>query len=211
MSAPALPGLNDLVDVSLTDGACHASRVEDVDGATFTVAAPADLADPDRPGIGAHLELAWLRGGGRLAVCVQLVAVTGDLPRRWVLRALDEPRRRSRRVFVRGGGGERIRLNRRSGPPAPAEGEVADLGEGSVRCRLRTGEYEPGDRLDIGIHLDDGVVEVVGRVRSVEFDPASGYYHLIATYDPDEILGRRIRRYVLHRQMEQRRRGGAVG
>lgn len=206
MAPTSLPGINALVDVSLIDGSSHPSRVEDVDAEVYTVAAPFGIQDAERPDIGTLMEIVWLDDDSRLGAPARLNGFTGERPPRWQLRIVGEPRRQTRRTFVRGGGGEPVRLIRLDGDPKPVDGWVNDISEGGVRCRLLTGDFGRDDRLEVLIGLGDAQVTVSGRVLFVRYDPETEDFELVVTYETVETNGRTIRGYILRRQMEERRR-----
>jgi hypothetical protein len=200
-----LPTINALVDV-LIQGASYPSRVEDVDDASFTVAAPRDVPDVARPVVGTSLDLAWLRAGGRFAVPVRLTGITREQPPRYVVEVVGEPYRHNRRAYMRGGGGESIRLTRQTPDAIAVRGTVVDISEASLRCRVRDADYERDDLLQVSIALGDDVLETTVRVLCVRFDKETAWYDVVATYETTEKVGRIIRRYILQQQMAERRR-----
>lgn len=203
MSASALPAINALVDVSLIDGSCYPSRVEDVDGGVFTVAAPFGIPDADRPNAGASLELVWVNEGNRFAVPARFTSLTREQPHRWLVQVVGSAQRKSRRRYMRGGWGEPVRVSNAGGT---IHGRVIDMSERGVRCRVNAQDYAPDESVELAITLGDEVVNTAARVLIVRLHQESGGYDLVATYEPTETVSRTIRGYILRRQMEERRR-----
>jgi len=206
VSASVLPKINTLIDVSLIDGSNYPSRVEDVDDRLFTVAAPFGIQDAARPDVGTSLELAWLRDGSRLAAPARFTGLTREQLPRWLVQIVGESRRRSRREYMRGGGGEPVRLTRTGEDSTPVDGRVIDISERSIRCRIRAGDFAPDESVGMAIRLGDAVVEPAAKVMVVRHNKETGFYDIVATYEPTETVSRTIRGYILRRQMEERRR-----
>jgi hypothetical protein len=200
-----LPGINALVGVLLADGASYPSRVEGVEDDLFTVAAPFDEFDAAWPSIGTAMDLVWL-GEGRLVAPVRLTAVAHGRPPRWVVQTTGAPRRETRRAYMRGGGGEPVRLVRCDGDPLPVEGRVVNIGEGGLRCRLPYAGLLRNEHVDVTVDLDGELVQQRVRVLFVARDPGTGAYDVVMTFESSEALGRTIRGYILRRQMAERRR-----
>jgi hypothetical protein len=209
VSATTLPAINALVDVSLIDGSCYPSRVEDVDGRTFTVAAPFGIPDSDRPNAGASLELVWVYDGNRFAVPARFTSLTREQPQRWLVQVVGSAQRKSRRRYMRGGWGEPVRVTRATGAAGPpVHGSVIDMSERGVRCRIRINgnDYAPDESVELAMTLGDEVVSTAARVLIVRYHQETGCHDLVATYEPTETVSRVIRGYILRRQMEERRR-----
>jgi hypothetical protein len=200
-----LPAINSLVDVSLASGATYPSRIEGVTGDLLQVAAPLDAIRSVQPG--AALEVAWLRDGGRVAAPAQLTNVTDDHSPCWELRVLGDARRQTRRGYVRGGGGESVLMGR-ADAESSVEGVVIDIGEASVRARLRMCDFQPGDDVDVSVDLNGDLAAVTGSVLDVRQLKETGHFDIIVAFEPTEALRRVIRGYVLRRQLEERRRLG---
>ncbi|GIJ51937.1 hypothetical protein Val02_88230 [Virgisporangium aliadipatigenens] len=123
----------------------------------------------------------------------------------WVLRITGEPERRNRRAYVRGGGGEQVRLCLASDDDVRIDGRAVDMGEGSVRCRLERNPFQPHDRVDVTLRLDEETVALTGEVLSTKFDRDRDH-ELVVVYALTEPTARAIRRHVLNRQLAERRR-----
>jgi hypothetical protein len=205
VSSVALPAIGDLVDVSWGEGSPHPSRVEDRADRRFVIAAPFGLSGPELPDPDTDLELAWLVSGGRLAAPAAFVERRADQLAQWVLTLTGEPQRRNRRAYVRGGGGEQVRLRLVGGDEIAVEGRAVDMGEGSVRCRVERNPFQPHDRVDVTLRLDDETVSLTGSVLSVKFDRVRDH-ELVVVYALTEPTARSIRRHVMQRQMAERRR-----
>jgi hypothetical protein len=196
--------LNDLVDLALASGATYPSRVEDVNGEVLTVAAVLGSLDGVR--VDDTVELAWLLEGDRLAAPAKIVGMANSQTRTWDVRITGEPRRQNRRGYVRGGGGEAVRLRRPDGAGAPLDGYVIDVGEGSVRARVQKCDYEADEPLSVTMQLGADVVAVEGPVIAVRNIVETGYVDVVVSFEAGEALGRIIRSYIMRWQLEQRRR-----
>jgi hypothetical protein len=199
--------LNHLVDISLASGATFPSRVEGVNGDVLRVAAPLERVDPLRTDD--SLELAWLVENDRYAAPARFVGVWVDNTRTWDLRLAGEPRRQNRRGYVRGGGGEPVRLRRPDDAGPPLSGHVIDVGEEGVRARVRKCDYEEGEILTVTMLLGADVVEVEGPVFMVRHIVETGFVDVVVQFRAGETLGRTIRGYILKQQLERRRRMAA--
>jgi c-di-GMP-binding flagellar brake protein YcgR len=200
----SLPAQNALVDV-IIHGTSYRSRVEDVAGALYHVSAPLDVPPQSDPMAGMAMELAWLVGENRYAVSVIVAEVRREQDQIMVELA-GSPYRHNRREYFRGGGGEPIRLTNALTDLMPVTGYVIDLSEGGVRCRVRDGVYRVGDTLDATVWLGEDLMQTRVRVLYVRFDKETALYDVVATYPTNEKIARVIRRYVLHQQIQERRR-----
>jgi hypothetical protein len=79
-------------------------------------------------------------------------------------------------------------------------GQLIDVGEGGVRCRLAAGGLDPDQPVFVRMALDDRLVTVTGTVlRLIEAEPA-GTVDAVVIFDADNLQARAIRQYVLNRQ-----------
>jgi hypothetical protein len=196
--------LNDLVDISLASGAVYPSRVEDVNGDVLRVAAVLGSLDGVR--LEDSVELAWLMSGDRLAAPAKVVGMPASQTPSWDVRITGEPRRQNRRGYVRGGGGEAVRLRRPDDAGPPLDGYVIDVGEASVRARVRKCDYELEESLMVTMQLGPDVVAVEGIVNAVRHIIETGYVDVVVSFETGEAQGRVIRSYIMKWQLEQRRR-----
>jgi hypothetical protein len=199
----SLPAINGLIDVILLDGEVFHSRVEDIDGARFTVGAPYGIHAADIPKLGTAMEMAWIDGDRRHGVDVKLKALTKEQPPRWELQVIGSVHLQTRRNYVRGGGGETAEIVR---VPENLVARVVDLSEGGVRLRIGQDLFERDDNIQFALDLEDQHVPLHGRVRFVRRMPEIESFDLIVTYTVPEGVSRLIRGYVLRRDMEARRR-----
>jgi hypothetical protein len=199
--------LNALVDISLASGATYPSRVEDVDGDVLRVAAVLGSLDGVR--VDDPVELAWLLGGERLAAPGKVVGLPVTQTRTWDVRITGEPRRQNRRGYVRGGGGEAVRLRRPDDAGPALDGYIIDVGEASVRARVQKCDYEADEPLQVAMQLGPDVVKVEGPVIAVRAIVETGYVDVVVSFETGEALGRVIRGYILKQQLERRRRMAA--
>lgn len=204
MSSSSPLALNDLVDLSLASGAVYPSRVEDVTGDVVRVAAVLGSADGVR--VDDSVELAWLLNGERLAAPAQVVGMPVSQTPTWDVRMTAEPRRQNRRGYVRGGGGEPVRLRRLDDDSEPLDGYVIDVGEASLRARVRTCDYEVEEPLRVTMRLGEDVVMVEGPVIAVRTIIETGYVDVVVAFETGEAQSRIIRSYIMKWQLEQRRR-----
>jgi PilZ domain len=197
-----LPPINSLVDLVLPDGENFPSRIEGIDGKTFTVGAPMGLAAKP-PKTGTALEVEWVGEDRRHAADMRLKSISGGTPPLWNLEVVSSVRTQSRRNYVRGGGGENADISRGE---QKVTGRVIDLSEGGVRMRVAEDLFEGGENVDVLLKLDGDRLSVRGTVLFVRRQPETASFDLIVTYETPEAVGRTIRGYVLKREMEARRR-----
>jgi hypothetical protein len=201
--ATTLPTINTLIDVVLHDGDVFESRVENVAGKRLIVAAPFGVAAVDLPRPGALLEVAWITEQARQAVETRLRAIGQDQPPRWELEVTGSVHLQTRRNYVRGGGGEIAKV--------VVDGEtlvarVMDLSEGGVRLRVADDRFVKDAEVDLVLTLNGDRLPLSGTVLFVRVHPETESYDVIITYMPTEAVSRAIRSYVMHREMEARRR-----
>ncbi|HYN92670.1 MAG TPA: PilZ domain-containing protein [Pilimelia sp.] len=203
-----LPVLHARIELAVLGGNTYASRVEDIDGRRLTVAAPLNLLVSEVPADGTELTLFWSGSRGRHWVPGRLVRIDRAHVTTWLVELTGEVTVQQRRGYVRGGGGEPVRVRRELTPDdRPVEGHVVDVSERSVRARLPRLTVKAGDPVTVRLVLDEDVVEVTGSVlRVVEHAQPGGGVDVVAVYDPPESQASLIRRYVLRSQMLARAR-----
>jgi hypothetical protein len=154
----------------------------------FTVEWPADRSWYVRPGRGLRLI------GGDPGLC--RIELAG------------EARRANRRRFVRGGGGELIRLFEAEGEgEAAVDGIIADLSEGGVRCRLSEFSGGLGDARAVEIDLPGESIDAVGTVHDLRTLRRGAGVEVIVVYTMMEPAARSVRRYLFERELAARRAG----
>lgn len=211
------PTVNALVTVQvLEDGTGErASRIEDADGCTLTVAAP------ERPGAlvaglpEGEVMVRWTGIRGVHELPAQVVEERRGVPRLWVLRPSGEVRVAQRRRFARAQVSVDVSLVARDAAPAPVlTARSVDLSEGGVRCRLTTAPPPPGSRVTAHLTLDGTVVRLAGRVLKglvVELpgqpgSPAARREHeVVVEFDEDERAADVVRKFVFRQQLLARR------
>ncbi|GAA1034919.1 hypothetical protein GCM10009557_41040 [Virgisporangium ochraceum] len=201
-----LPAINTRVDVLLPNGVTYPSRIEDVADGVLQIAAPMGPRGTLSAREGDALELAWLQHNERVAAPARLTEKASDRPRYWGVQLIGGVQRNTRRGFVRGGGGEKIRVQRTDEPAAPVNGYVMDIGEVSLRARFLECDYRRSHQVEMAITLSDGVVRMAGQVLDVRYVFETEHFDVIVTYEPTEVDRRAIRSYVYRRMVEQRRR-----
>ncbi|GGJ99672.1 hypothetical protein GCM10010123_32040 [Pilimelia anulata] len=203
MSGPNLPGTGSRVQV-VVDGVLHPCRVERADAGRLTLTAPAAIAAADAPAAGVTLGLRWTDQRGRHDAPVHLATVRPEPHGTWDVEVVGAVAVAQERAYVRGGGGEPLRLRRTDPPGQPVEAEVVDVGERGVRGRFRFVDVAPGDPVSVEFALDDGPVDVRGRVLRVIEQPALRSVDVVVVFEPSEAQATRIRRHVLAAQLRAR-------
>jgi hypothetical protein len=200
------PNINTLVDLRFEDGREFPSRVEDAEGETLILAAPFDAGvEPPEPGQEFHLR--WSAGArGRYLAPIRLVGLSRQPLRVWHVKVSGPIRIEQRRRFVRGGGGELIRL--RPAPPAVGpelSGRIVDLSEGGLRCWVGHADLTVGDSVSVRVGLDEEVIELTGTVLRMSVKDDGKGLDVVVVFDLDDGLAALIRRYVMSQQLIARR------
>jgi hypothetical protein len=208
MSSGSLPEVNALIELAIFGGEAYPSRIEDVDGNRVSVAAPLNLLISDTPEVGRQVTLRWPAGPrGRYAAPATIVAIHHDRVATWDVEITGEPAIEQNRRYVRGGGGEPLRLQRTLSPEDPVvEARVVDISERSVRGRFTKLDVKAGDPVDVRLVLDDEVIEVSGTVLRVIEQAEPHVADVVVVYEPDESQATTIRRYVMRQQLLARAR-----
>lgn len=207
MNMPDWPARNTLVEVSVPTGQRYPSRVADAGERRMSLAAPVP-ADAGAPHVGEPLTIRWAAGPrGRYALPVTLAATTRTPAPVWVVQVAGPTQIEQDRHFVRGGGGEAVRL-RRVGDTGgqEAHGHIVDVGEGSVRGRFTDLAVQPGEQVQVQMSLGDAVVPATGRVLQVTTTTDRPLVEVVAVYEVPEDQAREIRQYVLRQQVLTRTR-----
>ncbi|GGK14667.1 hypothetical protein GCM10010124_04040 [Pilimelia terevasa] len=202
-----LPAVGARVQV-VVDGDAHPCHVEAAAGARLSVNAPIGLAAARLPAPGATVHLRWTDRRGRHHVGARLA---GRDAQTWELDVVGDVAVNQQRLYVRGGGGEPMRL-RRLDPAGPAlDGEVVDVAERGLRGRFAHVDLEAGDRVTVAVTLDGEPVTVLGTVlRVIELRELRGL-EVVVTFEPSETQATLIRRYVLAAQLRARQLAAAEG
>lgn len=196
-----MPVADLLVDVVLADGRAHAARVVDVTGYRLTVAATRLAAAVVPPVPGDRIALRWAGRRGRyLAPCL-VHSVHPVLFATWTVEAGGTVEIEQRRRFARSAADGPIHL----GPAEPelglvVLGQLLDIGEGGVRCRLAGAGIDPGQPVFLRLALDHEIVTVSGTVLRLGPVGPDGMLEVVVVFDAGSHQGIAIRRYVLHRQ-----------
>ena len=152
----------------------------------FTVGWPGDRGWYVRPGRGLEL--------------------IGEDPRLCRIELAGEATRANRRRFVRGGGGEVIRLaDAEVAGESAMGGIIADLSEGGARCRLTEFGGGVGDEAAIEIDLSGETIEAVGTVYDLRTLRRGGGVEVVVLYTLTEPDARVVRRYLYERELASRR------
>lgn len=208
-SYPAVPAISTLVEVTVDDESIRGVRIDEIQGPRLTMSPPAERSL--LPDVGDPVTLRWSAGArGRYAVTGSVVERPGT---QVVVELNDRAEIEQHRRFVRGGGGEQVRMHR-AGSSAEEDvcGWIRDISEGALRAHFAETTVTDGDRLRLTIHLDEDTVEVGGTALTVavrspgEDGSATTRVEVIAQFDPDEVHAQVIRRYVLRQQLLARAR-----
>jgi hypothetical protein len=180
-------------------------RVVHADGSVLTLS----LAISDVPPANSAVEVRWAAAPrGRYAQEGQVVAVDGN---RVEVRVTGEPLVLQSRLYVRGGGGEPVVLDRPG--HEEAVGFVHDLSERAVRAHFTDIELLPGDEMTLSIRVGDEMVAFPARALKVnsmrQQVPVRGplSVEMVAVFeDEHEPQAKVIRRYIMRHQMMSRQR-----
>ena len=184
----------------------YLSRVEDCDGATVHVAAPLG-GSVEPPELGTPMSLRWSAGvRGRWRADARLDATVRPKNRPillWNLTLLGKPVVDQRRRYVRAGGGEPAVIAPRFGDAIV--GQVVDVSEGGVRCRVPYAKLLPDQPIEVTVDLDDDkLVAEAWVLRTVENHGGQGV-DVIALFDLPERDADLVRQYVMRQQIRARR------
>ncbi|GIM96625.1 PilZ domain-containing protein [Paractinoplanes toevensis] len=203
--ATELPAIGAPMFLVLGEGVNFRSRLESVDGDTFTVAAPLETAGPAAITTGSEFDVFWAPPRTRIVLPSRLVAISDEAPFRWILAPVEAPRQSNRREYVRGGGGAAVRL---ATGERQVEGALLDISEGGLRCWIdEPVPLSPGDHLRVAVRLGDlGDVEMSGTILTVREAPhGDPGRHVVLTFNTEESLAQVIRLYVMTWEINERR------
>jgi hypothetical protein len=201
-----LPAVGTPMFLVLGEGVNFRSRLESVDGDTFTVAAPLETAGPATLAPGHQFDVFWAPPRTRIVLPARLVDISAEAPFRWTLTATAAPRQSNRREYVRGGGGAVVRLT--AGGHKEIDGALLDISEGGLRCWIdEPVPLAPGDHLRAAVRLGtSGEVELSGTILTVRDAPQGDPgRHVVLTFDTEESLAQAIRLYVMTWEISERR------
>ncbi|MDY7089011.1 MAG: PilZ domain-containing protein [Actinomycetota bacterium] len=206
-TAIELPAVGTPMFLVLGEGVNFRSRLESVDGETFTVAAPLETAGPAGFRPGQQFDVFWATPRTRIVLPSRLVELSDESPFRWRLTPVEAPRQSNRREYVRGGGGVPVRLTA-VGAETHLVGALLDISEGGLRCWIdEPAALAPGDELNAAVSLGAaGEVEVTGTILTVREAPhGDPGRHVVLTFDTGESLAQMIRLYVMTWEINERR------
>jgi PilZ domain len=201
-----LPAVGTSMFLALGEGVNFRSRLESVEGDTFTVAAPLEIAGATAPMPGREFDVFWVPPRTRIVLPARLDAISDEAPFRWTLTATEGPRQSNRREYVRGGGGAVVRLVT---DERTIDGALLDISEGGLRVWIdEPVSLAPDDHLCAVVALGaSGEVELCGRILTVREAPhGDPGLHVVLTFDTEEAIGQMIRLYVMSWEIDERRR-----
>lgn len=200
-----LPAVGSLVEIVLADGRVQPVRAVETAGFRVTVAATALAGGVVPPSLGDRLTLRWASRRGRCAAPCVVRGVHPELFATWTVEARGSVEIEQRRRFARAPGQGPVHL----GPDEPdvglvLVGDLVDISEGGVRCRVGAGGVDPEQPVFLRLLLDDRLVTLRGAVvRLIEHGPAGGL-DVAVSFQADPAQAQVIRRYVLARQLAER-------
>ncbi|MDY7087300.1 MAG: PilZ domain-containing protein [Actinomycetota bacterium] len=200
----ALPGKGTPLFLVTAEETSLTSRLESVDGDTFSVVRPAELTGPLEEG--AELDIFWAAPHSRVVVTCRLLD-SGDDPSRWRFAPTGPARPDNRRQFPRGGAGAAVGLTA-AGDGETKAGALLDISEGGLRCWIDPSlSFAEGDRVRATLWLGTGEVRLDSVVHAVRGTrPGDLGRHLILTFTPDHEAANLIRQYVKAWEIGERRR-----
>jgi PilZ domain len=207
-----LPTVDSLNEVVLADGRALSVRVVYTKDMTIVVAATMLRAGVAPPVVGDSVTLRWAGRRGRCAAPCRVRAVDPRQFATWTLEAGGGVEIEQRRRFARAAGLGPIQL----GPAEPEVGviligELIDIGEGGLRCRLAGTGVDPEQPVFVRILLDGRVMMLHGTVLRLGPGVAGSETDTVVTFQATATQARQIRRYVLHRQSADRARTDGAG
>jgi hypothetical protein len=198
-----LPEAGTIIELTAAGDPIGGVRVIRTEGPLIILSMP--LADvPDR---GSTVTLRWSAGArGRYVLIVNVVAIDET---RVDVRPAGDPRVEQFRHFVRGGGGEAIRLHMDGHDDA--FGWIRDISEQGVRAHFAGLDVQENDEFTVLIELGRDIIELKASAAKVaklrqQVPPGPMSVELVALFRPDERQARIVRRYVMHQQLLSRTR-----
>ena len=202
-----LPEIGSPMFLALGQGVNFRSRLESVDGDTFSVAAPLETNAAEegfRPGY--EFEVFWVPPRTRMLMPVLLKDVSDHAPFRWTLFPTAEPTISNRREYARGGGGAPLRLFGEWGTQY-LQGQMLDISEGGLRFWMpENKQVREGDQMRALVWLGNGETEVKGRVYAVRPAPDEPGQHVVLIFKTVDPLAQMIRQYVIAWEISERRK-----
>lgn len=200
------PGINERVEITVKRGGTYRSRVEDLDGALLSLAAPLDLLVTDVPDPGMELTVRWIAGErGRYAADAVISRIVHGHVSTWVVEITSRPMIEQNREYVRGGGGEPVELTVGE-DGEPHRGEVIDVSERSIKAVFKRLEIAEGSEVSLRVLLEDEQMTLHGTVYRVIDQAATSEVQVVLMLDADESQAQSIRRHVMNLQRLARAR-----
>lgn len=215
MTAPPrfveIPALGCYVAIVDGDHSCP-SHVIGVDGYLLTLGLPAGYEEYLPPGRNALITLRWAGRRGRYTAPGRFVSAEFEGRAIWVVEALGTVEVEQGRQVSRATAHGVVHL----GPAEPTvgvvlRGRLVDISEGGMRCQLAGTGVDPGQEVTIRLMLDERLVAVRGTIVRMEPGVDENGVEVAVRFEPDEVQAQAIRRYVLHRQVQDRVSGTTRG
>ncbi|HET9516200.1 MAG TPA: hypothetical protein VFO77_00590 [Actinoplanes sp.] len=212
MNTQTTPEIGADVELTAADEAVRGVRVVTVADTRLILSLP-----PDTPVVvdrGDRVGLRWAAGErGCYRATARVAEAAGS---HLVVELTGAAQLEQHRRFVRGGGGEQVRIRPRgSVGGAETSGWIRDISERALRAAFPAVPFGDDDVLHITVELDDDVIEVWGvaariTVRPPERPgPANTAVEVLAMIDPTDAQAQVIRRYLLRQQALTRARTAA--
>lgn len=206
-TSSAVPAISTLVEMTGSGAPVRDVRIDAAQPGVLTLSLPRAAAAA-LPAPGEPVVLRWPAGPrGRYALAGRVVdgpdpAAATDP--RITVRTDGDPQIEQDRNFVRGGGGEQVRVE--VAGSAEVGGWIFDISERGLRAQFAEAAIRDGDPLLMHVHLGTDTVHVVGtalKVSHLPSGPDTGpmRVELVAVFAADEVQAQVIRRYVLHQQL----------
>jgi PilZ domain len=203
-SSTETPDVNTLVDIRFPDGLEYPSRVEGSTPGTIRLTAPFG-GSVEPPAEGDMFHLCWsVPGRGLYIAPIRLLDVVTGAPTCWRVAMTGPTQLHQRRRFVRGGGGESVRVSLNE-TGQELTGQVVDISEASMRCWVAADTLPEGQTVTVKVGLDQDQLAIPATVIQVGQRGHGHGLDVVMTFDIDEEIAGQIRRHVLRHQILARR------
>lgn len=196
-----LPNINANVEVALSHGSWHPTRVEDSEGPVLHLAEPQDMTA--RSGQTVHVRWITPRGLAELTATVEARSSQGAMAM-WRVRAAAAPEVQQRRRFVRARALLHVDIEWEEGlglQRVPATS--VDISEGGIQMvTLGTDDVAVGRAVVVAVDLDGEQVRLNGDVLQSRVRPDGSRSVIVRFVGVRSGDADRVRRYVFRAQMD---------